>query len=156
MMNESKIRTSAIGPLVLFVILIGSTLGCGPILLIPGGQLTGNPSALPSNWEFTKEINTIQLESRPSEPYSVNIWVTSVQNNLYLHAGANRANWIENIEADPRVRIQILDQVYELVATRVDDADEFSRFADAYEEKYGSRPRNENVDEAYLMRLDPR
>jgi len=156
MMNESVIRTSAIRSLALFVLLIGSSSGCGPFFLIPGGQLSGSPSKLPSNWEFTKEINTIQLESRPSEPYSVNIWVTSVGDSLYLHAGANRSNWIENIEADPRVRIQILDQVYELVATRVDDADEFSRFADAYEEKYGSRPRNENVDEAYLMRLGPR
>lgn len=131
-------------------------LGCGPFLLIHGGELSGRVSATPSDWDFTQEISTVQLESRPSDPYSVNIWVTSLGKDLYLHAGANRANWVEHIEADPRVRIQIEDQIYELRATRVEDPAEFKRFADAYDEKYGVRPRNENVAEVYVMRLDSR
>jgi hypothetical protein len=131
-------------------------LGCGPFLSLPGGELSGGVSDVPNDWSFTKEISTIQLESRPSDPYSVNIWVTSVGKDLYLHAGANRASWVEHIEEDPPVRIRIEDKIYELRATRVGDPAEFRRFADAYDEKYGLRPRNENVREVYLMRLEPR
>jgi hypothetical protein len=129
-------------------------LGCGPVLLLPGGKLSGVETSPPSDWDFTREIDTVQLETRPSDPYSVNIWATGIGDVLYLHAGTNRANWVENIEADPRVRIRIGDRIYTLRATRVEDQDEFMVFADAYAEKYGVRPRNENVTEVYLMRLE--
>jgi len=138
------------------LVLLLLVLGCGPFVLIPGGELSGGVTEVPNDWSFTKEISTVQLESRPSDPYSVNIWATGVGKDLYLHAGANRANWVEYIEADPRVRLQIEDKIYELRATRVEDPAEFKRFADAYEEKYARRPRNENVREVYLMRLEAR
>jgi hypothetical protein len=56
--------------------------------------------------------------------------------------------------ADSSVRLQVEDLIYELEATRVKSQDEFDRFSDAYEKKYGSRPRNEDVAEAYLFRLE--
>ena len=74
----------------------------------------------------------------------------------YVHAGASRATWVEHMEADPNVRLRVDGTLYELAAVRVADQDEFDRFADAYEKKYGNRPRNENVDEAYLFRLGGR
>jgi hypothetical protein len=148
----SRLARSTIASLALLLFLSG----CGPFLLIPGGKLSGGIAEVPSDWSFTKDINTVQLECRPSDPYSVNIWATGVGQDLYLHAGANRANWVEFIEADPRVRIRIEDRIYELRATRVEDPAEFKRFANAYDEKYGVRPRNENVAEVYLMRLESR
>jgi hypothetical protein len=75
---------------------------------------------------------------------------------LYVHAGANRATWVEHIEQDPNVRVLIGASLYELRAVRVESAEEFAAFAEVYEVKYGNRPRNENVDEAYLFRLMPR
>ena len=57
------------------------------------------------------------------------------------------------MEAGPNVRIRIEEKLYELGASRVEDEIEFARFSDAYEDKYDSRPRNENVAEAYLFRL---
>ena len=75
---------------------------------------------------------------------------------LYLHAGANRATWVEHIESDANVRLQNLGKVYELKAERVVSEDEFRTFSDVYEAKYGNRPRNENVTEAYLFRLTAR
>ena len=75
---------------------------------------------------------------------------------LYVHAGANRATWVVHMETDPRVRVRVENAIFELNATRVTDAGEFSRFSDAYEKKYDRRPRNENVKEAYLFRLEPR
>lgn len=126
---------------------------CQPILLFPGGALDGSLDSAPSDWAFTDAIDTVQLETRPSDPYSVNIWVIALDNELYVHAGANRSEWVEHLEVDPNVRIRIGEKIYKLIATRVEEATEFARFAGAYERKYERRPRNENVAEAYLFRL---
>jgi len=128
----------------------------GPFVLLPGGALEGSVAAPTGDWAFTDEINTIQFETNPAEPYSVNIWITALGPNLYVHAGANRAEWIENMENDKRVRLLVNESIYELDATRVETQEEFDRFSDAYEVKYGSRPRNGNVSEAYLFRLAAR
>ena len=98
----------------------------------------------------------MQLETRPDDPYSVNIWVIALGDHLYVHAGDNRSRWVENMEADPNVRLRVDDSLYDLVAARVTSQEEFDRFGDAYERKYGRRPGNENVAEAYLFRLAAR
>jgi hypothetical protein len=131
--------------------------GCNrPFLLLPGGALEGSTVAAPDDWSFTDEVDTIQLETRPSDPYSVNIWVIAMGDALYVHAGASRSTWVEHLESDPNVRIQVSDRIYELDAARVEEQAEFDRFSDAYERKYERRPRNENVDEAYLFRMKAR
>jgi len=140
------------------VLLLTSPIaGCGrPFVLLPGGALEGTTVAIPESWAFTEAVKTVQLETRPAEPYSVNIWVIALGGDLYVHAGASRSAWVENIEADPAVRLRVNDSVYALSAARVDAQDEFDRFSAAYEKKYGRRPRNENVREAYLFRLAAR
>lgn len=131
-------------------------LGCGPVLLLPGGELSGPVEAAPSDWSFSDEISTIQLETRPADPYSINIWAVGLGDRLYVHAGANRSRWVENLSADPRARVRVAGKLHPMTAVRVEDATEFATFADAYKKKYGVRPRNENVAEVYLYRLEPR
>ena len=139
------------------VVLTALIAGCGgPLTLLPGGALEGTVVEAPASWSFTDQVETVQLESLPADPYSVNIWVIALDEGLFVHAGANRAAWVENIEADPNVRLRVDGSIYELAAVRVGSQDEFDRFSDAYEEKYGRRPRNEKVDEVYLFRLGPR
>ena len=128
----------------------------GPFLILPGGELDGTVAPVPEDWSFTDDVSTIQIETNPADPYSVNIWVAAVDASLYLHAGANRAAWVEHLEADPRLRVGIEGTLYELASTRVTGEDEFARFITAYEAKYGVRPRNENIAEIYLLRLDAR
>ena len=130
--------------------------GCGPILLLPGGRLEGATAPTPNDWSFSDEVATVQLETRPEDPYSVNLWAVGMGPLLYVHAGANRSRWVEHLEVNPDVRVRVEDSLYELRASRVDGQQEFTRFSDAYEAKYGSRPRNENVAEAYLFRLKAR
>jgi hypothetical protein len=142
--------------LVLFVALVLTppVAGCSrPFFLLPGGALEGSTAATPESWSFTEAVDVVQLETRPADPYSVNVWVIVLDENLYVHAGASRSTWVENIETDPNVRLRVNDSIYELAAARVGGQEEFDRFSDAYERKYGRRPRNENVDEAYLFRL---
>lgn len=143
--------------LFLALLLAAPLAGCErPFVLLPGGALEGPTAPAPADWSFTHAVKTIQLESRPAEPYSVNIWAIALGAHLYVHAGANRSAWVEHMEADPNVRVRVGETIYELAAARVQDQGEFDRFADAYEKKYGRRPRNENVAEAYLFRLGPR
>ena len=126
--------------------------------LIPfsGGPLQGTPTPVPTDWTDVASADVIQLESNPQEPYSVKLWIIGDGPLLYVHAGANRATWVEHIEVDPRVRLLIDDALYDLRAQRVTTQQEFDSFSDTYEIKYGNRPRNENVGEAYLYRLHPR
>lgn len=143
--------------LALAVLLAAPTTGCGrPVLLLPGGALEGPTAPTPESWSFTDDVNTVQLETLPANPYSVNIWVVALGEHLYVHAGANRSAWVENLEADPAARLRVHEAIYELAAARVTAQEEFDRFSDAYESKYGRRPRNENVAEAYLFRLGAR
>jgi hypothetical protein len=143
--------------LLVALVLAASVAGCGgPFVLLPGGALEGSTAPIPDSWSFTDEVDTVQLETRPAAPYSVNVWVIAMGDDLYVHAGDNRSKWVENMEADPSVRLRIDDSIYELQAARVEDQEEFDRFSDAYEQKYGRRPGNENVAEAYLFRLSAR
>ena len=149
--------TRSAASLLLALLLIAPIAGCGrPLLLLPGGALDGPTAPTPDSWSFTDSVKTVQLETLPADPYSVNIWVIALGEHLYVHAGANRSTWVENLEADPEVRLRVHDSIYELAATRVDAQEEFDRFSDAYEHKYGRRPRNGNVAEAYLFRLGAR
>lgn len=131
-------------------------LGCGPTLIFPGGELSGPVAAVPEDWGLLDEISTIQLETHPAEPYSVNVWAVGIGSRLYVHAGANRSRWVENLIADPLARVRVDGTIHPVVAVRVEDPTEFSVFADAYQKKFGMRPRNENVADVYLYRLDPR
>jgi len=143
--------------LVLALSIAVAIAGCDrPFVLLPGGALTGTPTPAPGDWSDTDAMHTVQLETRPGDPYSVNVWVVALDEHLYVHAGANRSAWVEHIEADPDVRLRVGDAIYALRAARVEAQAEFDRFSDAYEQKYGRRPRNEDVGEAYLFRLAPR
>lgn len=139
----------------LLLLLITLLAGCD---LIPfsGGALSGTPTEPPMDWTEAASPDVIELETNPENPYSVKLWIIGNGPDLYVHAGANRATWVEHIEADANVRLLIEGALYELKAERVASAEEFAAFAEVYEAKYGNRPRNENVDEAYLFRLLPR
>jgi hypothetical protein len=129
--------------------------GFGPFFVLPGGELAGKAEPAPGDWTFTDAIKTIQFETNPADPYSVNLWVINMNGALYVHAGANRATWVEHLEVEPRCRMRINQTIYAFTASRVTEASVFGQFSDAYEKKYDRRPRNENVNEAYLYRLSP-
>ena len=146
-------RTSFFPALALAVLIAGCS---APFVLLPGGSLQGSTAPVPNSWAFTEAVDTVQLETHPADPYSVNIWVVALGEYLYVHAGTNRSTWVENMEADPNVRLAADGAIYELAGARVEDQEEFDRFSDGYEQKYGRRPGNENVAEAYLFRLGAR
>ena len=140
----------------LSLMIIAALMAACSYIPFSGGALSGTLTAPPNDWTQVASPSVVELETQPSDPYSVKLWIIGLGPNLWVHAGANRATWVEHMEVDPNVRVLIGDALYELAAERVTGAEEFGRFADAYEEKYGNRPRNENIAEIYLYRLVPR
>ncbi len=128
-------------------------LACeGPIAYLPGGALAGPVEPLPASVDFARDAGTVQLETRPEEPYSVNLACTVVGDHLYVSAGGNRSQWVENLEADPRVRLRVEGVIYELRAERVTDAAELDAFAEAWLKNAWARdPRG--YEEAFVYRL---
>ena len=136
--------------LVLFLFLSGCSSYWLPF---PSGALEGEEATVPLFWDEIAQPEFCKLETLGDDPYTVNLWMIGMGTNLYVHAGTNYATWIENMENNPEVRIKIGDAIYPLKARRVTSQAEFDTFADVYEGKYGNRPRNENVNEAYLFNL---
>jgi hypothetical protein len=121
--------TSRLAPLLLVLAAIGCN---GPTFLLPGGKLTGEPKATPADWAFAGEYGTVQLETHPEDPYSVNVAFTLLDGRLYINAGDTETQWVKNISSNPRVRLRLDGALYDLLAERVTDDDEIAAFATAW------------------------
>ena len=138
------------------IALLSGLLACsGPVLVFPGGALDGPVEPAPESFGFTAKT-TIQLETRPGDPYSVNISCFVVDGKLYVNAGDTKARWVENMEADPRVRIRIDGILYELEAHRVLDDAALAAFAKTYTAEFSMGRDPTQLDVAWVYRLDPR
>ncbi len=135
---------------------VAATACGGPFVTIPGGRLSGPVVPPPKSFDFARDAGTVQLETRPEDPYSVNIACAVVDGRPYVSAGDNRARWVEHMDADPLVRLRIEGDVYELRAERVVDEGEMRAFADAWLELGAWARDPTTLDEAWVYRLDPR
>tara|TARA_R110002110_G_scaffold405258_1_gene624289 strand:- start:44 stop:451 length:408 start_codon:yes stop_codon:yes gene_type:complete len=120
------------------------------------GALEGTVTPVPETWADIVDADVIQIETQPADPYSVNLWITVMGNVPYIHAGANRATWVEHLEENPQLLLGHEGALYELEAERVTSSAELDRLSEVYKAKYGNYPRNMNIDEIYLYRLLPR
>jgi len=151
---------------VLFVsALLLLALACGPIGPFAGGRLSGEIVRQPvSDWSFSAEQETIQIETRPDDPHSVNTWCVGLGANLYVPSSMilgptdpSERGWVRHVLDDPRVRIRIGDRVYERSAHRVVDADEYETARNALERKYELDPEDRDPErEIWIFRMDPR
>lgn len=108
----------------------------GPLGPFAGGELSGTTAEPPPAWGALPE--TVQLEVRPAEPYSVNVWAVAIGRHLYVATGPEGSAWSSHLQRDDRVRARIGGAVYALRATAVGDADERAQVVAAYLRKYGS------------------
>ena len=96
---------------------------------------------------------TMQLETRPEDPYSVNIAYTVLNGTLYANAGDTETQWAKNMTADPRVRLRIEGALYELRAERVTEASEIAAFAEAWTDQSIFRRDPTGLEQVWLYRL---
>ena len=133
------------------------TNACEPTFVFPGGRLEGTERSMPASWEFTEDVHTVQIETRPTDPYSVNVWGVGVNRNFYVAASdAHDAEWALAIQSEPRVRLRVDGDIYRLLATRTDDPHELEDVIDAYIDKYGGDPDRSFVQDALVFRLSSR
>lgn len=125
----------------------------GPCGLLPGGALSGETRPVPDDWSFAGDAGTMQLESRPGDPYSVNIAYTIIDGVFYINAGDTETAWVKNIAADPLVKARIDGALYELRAVRVTDDAEIARFAQAWTAQSMFRRDPTALDRVWVYRL---
>lgn len=146
-----------------FLLLVSFALGCGgPLGPFAGGALSGTPHEGPvADWAFAAPHETIQLEVRSPEPYSINVWSGVVDGQLYVPTSlilgpddpTERA-WVGYVASDPTVRLRIDDTLYDLRATRV-EGDERDRAHAHLLAKYEVEP-DDHSAKAWVFRMDPR
>ncbi len=116
--------------------------GCGPWGpqgILAGGPYLGSASREPvRDWSFTDEHLLVGIETRGRLfRHSVTILCISTDGRLYVMARhAPRKRWVQNIEADPRVRIRIGGVLYVGRAVRVTQQAEADAVARAFLRKY--------------------
>ena len=141
----------------LIISILVLTSACSEYLPISGGKLEGNVSNFFTEWTPLSKTKIVQMETKGSGgPYSVNLWTVDVNGLPYIFAGDNLAKWVKNIAKEPNVRLKVQSMIFELKAVRIKDKFMFEVFAKAWAKKYGNRPRNENIKETYLFKLEPR
>ena len=141
---------------ILIVIILATILAsCAePRSMIPGGQLSGEVFAAPLTWVDVP--GTIQVETRPSDPYSINIWSVGIGQHLYIATSDSGTSWSDFINEDSDIRARIGSSLYELDATSITDPAERSRVAAAYVSKYELDKDDNWVDTGLIFRLDRR
>jgi hypothetical protein len=128
---------AAVIVLLLLLDTFGGWLFDGPLGPIPGGAFVGpvNPEPQP-DWSQVEKV--IELEIRPSRPWSLSVWAVDIDGELYVpsRAGARR-RWPAAALADPRVRVRTNGQIYERRIERVTDPPQRERVARAIAGRYG-------------------
>ena len=141
----------------LAMLLVLAVCGCdGPFAVLPGGRLDGEVKPVPSDWAFAGDYGTVELETRPEAPYSVNIAYTVMEGHLYINAGGTETKWVKNMTANPLVRLRMDGVVYELRAERVTDSAEISTFGEAWTSQSIFRRDPAKLDEVWVYRLAAR
>jgi hypothetical protein len=139
--------------------LLGAALlGCsGPLGPIAGGRLSGELATAPvDDWSFTREVMIVQLETRPRDPYSVNVGCVDYAGAVYVGSpDPLSSRWVANLVEDPDVRLRVDGRIYELRAVRVTDPGEWALAGRRFYDKYDLHPKP-GRDPGWLFRLEPR
>lgn len=139
--------------LLILVSALFALLACDPVSMIPGGALSGEVEAVPASWAFSDATDTVQLETRPDDPYSVNIWGVGVEEDFYVASAKADNAWARHIGEDDRVRLRIDETIYEMRAEQDDSPETRERFLKAAKAKYDFEPDPEQASDAILFRL---
>ncbi|MEX2206384.1 MAG: hypothetical protein WEF50_09185 [Myxococcota bacterium] len=118
----------------------GVLLGCGgPGPFIAGGELSGEVVREPvEDWSFADD-RFIDLETRPEDPYSVELNYIVRDGKLYIDPAPGRT-WFEYLKANPRVRVRFDDKIYPVTAVLVGKPGELPGFdADRFIYRLDSR-----------------
>jgi hypothetical protein len=131
--------------------------GCAePFIVFAGGSLSGNVELPPVDWAVADEEDVVQLETRPSDPYSINIWAVVLGPHLYVATSEDGTRWTEHLADSRDVRLRVKDVIYELEAVAVTAPEERAAVAQEYVDKYDVDEDDNWVAAGKIYRLDRR
>ena len=128
----------------------------GPPHFMAGGQLSGAVSHVPVVWQLDEESGLAQLETRPEDPYSINLTYVQMDGRFYIYAGDTKTNWVQHIEQNPLVRIRVDGAIYSARAVRVTSDDEIAEFAAIWVNLSVFQRDPNGFEEVWLYRLEAR
>jgi hypothetical protein len=109
---------------VVLLLVVLSITGLEPRQRTPGLWLKGNVVTTPvTDWSFTDKVDTVEVQTRTwyLVPHSVTTYCVTLNGQLYLdsfyRAGAvypHGRSWNENVARDPRVRLKIGNNLYDV------------------------------------------
>lgn len=114
--------------------------GCGgPFLVFPGGELAGEVVTEPvDDWSFADDA-FVDLETRPDDPYSVELNYIVRDGKLYIDPAEGR-DWFDHIRENPNLRVRFGKKIYPVKAVLVGEPGELEGFdADRYVYRLDSR-----------------
>lgn len=141
MKTFGKVVAGLLACLIVLLIVLRIT-GLEPHNRIPGLWLKGNLVSTPVNdWSFTDNVPQIHLQTETWYwlPHSVTINCIAYNHQLYVasvYPGKGPRTWNENVMRDPRVRIQIGNQLYDRTLALVTDPAEKEAVLQARAKKY--------------------
>lgn len=94
-------------------------LACGgPFLVFPGGELCGDVVSQPvEDWSFADD-RFLELETRPGDPYSVQLNYVVEDGQLFIDPAEGR-RWLDHIRRNPSVRVRLDGRIYPATAVLV-------------------------------------
>ncbi len=126
--------------------------GCnGPFVMFPGGELAGEVAPAPSL--PPGDYGTVQLETNPEEPYSVNVAYTMLGDRLYINAGDTETQWVKHMNENPEVRLRIDGVLFAATAERVTDPEEIAAFGQAWTDQSMFRRDPRELEKVWLYRF---
>jgi len=152
-------------PLAAALVLALLAAACGPVGPLAGGPLTGTVhEGAVSDWSFTETIRDAELETNPSDPYSVHVWCAQQGGALYVPTSMIRGEehpgerqWVRNVTMDPKVRVKLGDEIYERRAVKVTEPAELEAAKAAFVKKYALDGNDLDPGrDVWIFRLDPR
>jgi len=155
MMIEKILKGVAVGLALLMVTLLVLYLNrSDPFGTIPGKRLRGEEVTEPiDDWSFAQQYRRVNVEVRPSDPYSVNAGYFVHERVLYVSSSKSR--WAQFMLQDPNVRVRVGDKLYRVRATRVEDSEYLEQVRKAYSDK-NPRRTPEQIAERWFFRIDSR
>lgn len=108
--------------LILIIVTNGMAACGGPLAFLPGGSLGSNDQPFAS-LKVPAEGGVIELETRPSDPYSVKIGALVIAGHMYIDPTPER-RWYQHMadNADIRFRFDGQDTIYTARVYPVTDA----------------------------------
>ena len=129
----------------------------GPLGPIPGGQMSGPVVDATTPLDWTGAEREIEIEVRPEKPWSLTVWRSVVDGDLYIPSGNGaERRWTQVAVADPRVRVRSQGRIQEGCLVRVTDPEVRRPALQQLIETYDLGVFEEDDGSVWLFRVDPR